>query len=102
MMAGGSHLHADGTSLRSPRTAGKEWREPTEWTRTNISRRFDLSASSTLTGCIEVASLLTTLSFILYLQVIFSQERSRGEPPVWVQPADEGQAAHVLQSSDEV
>ena len=36
-----------------------------------------------------------------YLQGLSSQERSRGESQSEVQPVDEEQAAHVLQSPDE-
>src|SRR5208337_1956316 len=71
----------------------KRWREPTEWTRTNV-RVSQLSyTASHVTQCVAVNPL--TDEAILYLQGLSSRERSRGE----VQPVDEPPPAHELRAA---
>jgi hypothetical protein len=101
MTPGGSHLHDAGYHFDCRVSPERKWREPTEWTRTNVSvNRLSYTANGR-TPYVAVNSLLTRLFFTS--RGVFSpdEERSRGEPQRGVPPVDEGRAAHELQSPDE-
>ena len=100
MIAGGSHLRRRDIPSGA---ATKQWREPTEWTRTTQGF-IDLLHLILKIGRTDAVApgQFATDEAILFLQGqgVFSQEHFRGEPPAEVQPVDEGQAAHELQSPD--
>ncbi|HEX7425256.1 MAG TPA: hypothetical protein VF311_15415, partial [Terriglobales bacterium] len=100
MTAGGSHLHDAGHYFDRCVPPERKWREPTQWTRTNV--RVNRLSYTSRPDAIR-RSQFATDEAVLYLQGVFSpdEERSAGEPQAEVQPVDEGQAAHELQSPDE-